>query len=53
VIVLQFSANASVGPLFRLTRIELADAAAANLRMLSDASRVGTGVGNYQALAAI
>jgi hypothetical protein len=53
VIVLQFSANASVGPLFRYTRIDLADAAAANLRMLSDASWVGTGVGNYQALAAI
>src|SRR6266478_877991 len=33
--------------------MELADAAAANLRMLSDASWVGTGVGNYQALAAI
>jgi hypothetical protein len=29
VIVLQFSASASVGPLFRFTRIELADAAAA------------------------
>jgi hypothetical protein len=53
VIVLQFSANASVGPLFRFTRIELADAAAANLRMLSDASWVGTEVGNYQVLAAI
>jgi hypothetical protein len=31
----------------------MADAAAANLRMLSDASWVGTGVGNYQALATI
>jgi hypothetical protein len=53
VIVLQFSANASVAPLFRFTRIESVDAAAATLHMLSDASWSGTGVGTYHALTAI
>jgi hypothetical protein len=53
VIALRFSANSSVSPLFRFTRIETADAGAASLRMMSDATWFGGGVGSYRALAAI
>src|SRR5207237_1038411 len=53
VIALRFAANPTVSPLFRFTRLESADAAAATLRMLSDADWKGSGVGSYQALAAI
>jgi hypothetical protein len=53
VIVLQYSAHASAGPLFRFARTDLADAGTATLRMLSDASWTGAGVGSYDALAAI
>jgi hypothetical protein len=52
-IVLRSSANASASPLFRFTRVELADAGAATIRMLSDTNWAGAGVGSYQALAAI
>jgi hypothetical protein len=53
VIALRSSANSSVSPLFRFTKIESADAADATLRMIADASWAGSGVGSYQALAAI
>jgi hypothetical protein len=53
VIALRFAANPSVSPLFRFTKIESAEAADATLRMISDASWAGSGVGSYQALAAI
>jgi hypothetical protein len=53
VIALRFAANPSVSPLFRFTGIESAEADAATLRMISDASWAGGGVGTYQALAAI
>jgi len=52
VIALRFEALSSVSPLFRFTNIETTDAAA-TLRMMSDASWAGGGVGTYQALAAI
>jgi hypothetical protein len=52
VVALRFAANPSVSPLFRFTG-ESAEADAATLRMISDASWTGGGVGSYQALAAI
>ena len=52
VIALRFAALSSGSPLFRFTNIETTDAAA-TLRMMLDASWAGSGVGTYQALAAI
>ena len=53
VIALRFAANASVNPLFRFARIASVETVAATLRMMSDAPWAGSGVGSYQALAAI
>ena len=53
VIALRFAANSSVSPLFRFTKPESAEATDATLRMISDASWAGSGVGSYPALAAI
>jgi hypothetical protein len=52
-IALRFAANASVSPLFRFARIAAVETVAATLRMMSDADWAGSGVGSYQALAAI
>jgi hypothetical protein len=53
VIALRFAANSSLSPLFRFAKIQSADAVAATLRMIADANWTGSGVGTYQALAAI
>jgi hypothetical protein len=53
VVALRFAANPSVSPLFRFARLDSAEAAAATLRMMADADWKGSGVGSYQALAAI
>jgi hypothetical protein len=53
VIALRFSAAPSVSPLFRFSKTETADAAAATLQMISDSSWAGGGVGTYRALAGI
>ena len=53
VIVFQFPSNASANSLFRFTRLELTDASAATLRMLSDTGWAGVGVGNYGVFGAI
>jgi hypothetical protein len=53
VIALRFAANPAASPLFRFTKLESAETGAATLRMLSDANWAGSGVGSYQALAAI
>jgi hypothetical protein len=53
VVALRFAANSSLSPLFRFAKIQSADAVAATLRMIADANWTGSGVGTYQALAAI
>jgi hypothetical protein len=53
VIALRFAANPAVSPLFRFASLASAEAAAATLRMISDANWTGSGVGSYPALAAI
>jgi hypothetical protein len=53
VVALRFAANPLVSPLFRFTKLESAEAGSATLRMTSDANWAGSGVGSYQALAAI
>jgi hypothetical protein len=53
VIVLRLAANPSLSPLFGFANVGSTDNAAAELRMISDATWAGAGVGTYQALAAI
>jgi hypothetical protein len=53
VIALRFAANPLISPLFRFTKIETAEAGDPTLRMISDASWAGSGVGTYPGLAAI
>ena len=53
VIALRFAANPSISPIFRFSTLESAETDAATLRMLSDANWAGSGVGSFQALAAI
>jgi hypothetical protein len=53
VVALRFAANPAASPLFRFTKPESAETGAATLRMLSDANWAGSGIGSYQALAAI
>jgi hypothetical protein len=53
VIALRFAANSSLSPLFRFAKIQSPDAVAATVRMMADANWTGSGVGTYQALAAI
>jgi hypothetical protein len=53
VLALRFAANPSLSPLFRFANFGSTDNAAAELRMISDATWTGAGVGTYQALAAI
>jgi hypothetical protein len=53
IVVLRSAANPTVSPIFRFAKIETEDGGAATLRMLSDANWTGSGVGTYQALAAI
>jgi hypothetical protein len=52
-VVLRSAANPTVSPILRFAKIEAEDGGAAMLRMLSDANWTGSGVGTYQALAAI
>jgi hypothetical protein len=53
VIALRFAANPAVSPLFRFATLQPTEAGATILRMMSDANWAGSGVGSYQALAAI
>ena len=52
-VVLRSAANPAVSPILRFAKIAIEDGGAATLRMLSDANWTGSGVGTYQALAAI
>jgi len=53
IVVLRSAANPAVSPILRFAKNDSPDGGAATLRMLSDSNWSGSGIGTYQALAAI
>ena len=53
VVALRFTATPSVSPLLRFAKVDSAEAGAPIMRMISDTTWAGTGVGSYHALATI